>query len=154
MLDRILALVFLLLASIVSPAYFSFVAAPESQLILGTLVVVYIILGDPIAGLMFGVTLLLMYFRVYAAKYGVTILQLMRPNGAYPMTSLVTDYITPEHLHKAQNNIVNDEDYAMEMKGVQGVYGEAVYGAQGTDATMPGFDVPAPGESLDPLARA
>jgi len=48
-------------------------------------------------------------------------------------------YITPEHLASAQDNVVDKKNAEMEIKGITGVYGEAVYGAQGTDTTMPGY---------------
>jgi len=49
------------------------------------------------------------------------------------------DYITPEHLRSAQNNIIIDEEnYKKEWKGIQGVYGEDVYGAQGLEI-LPGY---------------
>jgi hypothetical protein len=145
--DRIFALVVLIATTVVPIQALSVVVVPEVQLILGTLVVLYLLLRDPIAGLLLGLALLLAYFRVFRAKYGVAWNPLRSTN--YPMSSLVTDYITPEHLHDAQSNVVDERDYAVEIKGVKGVYGEDVYGAQGLDAKLlPGYGEIPPGEMV------
>jgi hypothetical protein len=151
--DRIVALFVLIVATLAPIRFLGFVVIPEMQLILGTLVVLYLLIRDPLSGLLLGVALLLMYFRVFAAKYGFTWKNIIKPLSKksahqYPMVpSLVSDYITPDHLRSAQNNIVDDKDYQIEVKGIDGIYGETVYGAQGMDPTMPGFgEVPMGGE--------
>lgn len=144
--DRIFAVLLLLIATLVPTRVLNVVTIAEVQLILGTLVVLYLLLRDPVAGLIMGIALLMAYFRAYRAKYGITWNPFSK--DTYPMSSLVTDYITPEHLKNAQNNVVNETDYAKELKGIQGVYGEEVYGAQGLDNTMPGWGEVPPGEEI------
>lgn len=147
--DRIFALVILIVATLLPIKVLEFVVIPEAQLILGTLVVLYILMRDPLAGLVMGLALLITYFRVFAAKYGFSWKHWMSKRKTdYPMASLVTDYITPDHLRSAQNNVVDERDYSIELKGINGVYGEEVYGAQGLDAKMPGFGEQPLGEDL------
>lgn len=138
--DQIFALIVLIAATLLPEEMLSFVVIPEVQLILGTLVVLYIVLRDPVAGLLLGVGLLIAYFRVFSKKFGFSLKQLFNRGGnTYPMSSLVTDYITPQHLKDAQNNVVDTDNFSKELKGIQGVYGEDVYGAQGLDQKMPGY---------------
>jgi hypothetical protein len=85
-----------------------------------------------------------MYVRVYARMYGIRLGLPTNPNAIsniYPMKSLVKQYITPENLKDAQDNTFNATNVNVGMKGVKGVYGEEVYGAQGLDKIMPGFDI-------------
>lgn len=120
---------------------------PEIQLLLGTVVVLYLVLKDAIAGLIAGFALLIVYFRVYADMMGVSFQEVIGLNSPSlqslwsmtPFSSKEVPYITPENLLSAQNNVVNTSNYEAEMKGVRGVYGEDVYGAQGMDKTMPGY---------------
>lgn len=135
--DRVFAVILLLLASLVPSKALFLVTVAEVQLILGTLVVLYLLLRDPMAGLLMGLALLMAYLRAYRAKYGITWNPFQK--DTYPMASLVSDYITPQHLKDAQSNVVDEASYSTELKGIQGVYGEEVYGAQGLDAAMPGW---------------
>lgn len=153
MYDRILALILLFVATFIPVELVTFVVRPEVQLVAGTLIVLYLVLQDAIAGFIAGVALLVLYFRVYAAKLGITVQQALGLDRVSNMWKSMTDssssaYITPEHLHSAQNNVVDPANYAAEMKGIRGVYGEEVYGAQGIDKTMPGFS-PVLGEDVN-----
>lgn len=144
--DRIFAVILLLVATLVPSRALQIVTVAEVQLVLGTFVVLFLLLRDPLAGLIMGGALLITYFRAYRAKYGITWTPFQK--DTYPMSSLVSDYITPEHLKSAQNNVVDESNFAVELKGIQGVYGEPVYGAQGLDNTMPGFGEVALGEEI------
>lgn len=154
MLDRIFGVIMVLLATLLPPQVFSLVTYPEVQLILGTLIAVYIIAADAIAGMLMGVAVLIMYFQVYAHSFGISVYDLIKSSysPSYHSTSLVSRYVSPEHLEKAQTNVVDPLHYDVEVKGVEGVYGEPVYGAQGITSNkemLPGFDVePEPGLSL------
>ena len=69
-------------------------------------------------------------------KYNISFYE--KEYNKYPMNSLVTnEYITEQHLKDAQNNVVNNSN---EYIGIKGVYGEPVYSSQGIDKIMPGFD--------------
>ena len=150
MIDRILAIILVLFAAIVPTKYIQYVMIPEVQMILGTLVVLYILLGDAAAGCIMGIAVLLMYFRAYSEKMGISWKSLITPKQAYS-SPLVTDYITPDHLERAQTNVVDPDNLAVEMKGITGVYGEEVYGAQGMDASLPGYAKPYSGIELDSM---
>jgi hypothetical protein len=147
MYDRILALILLFVATFVPTEMVGFMVRPEIQLLLGTVVVLYLVLKDAIAGLIAGLALLIVYFRVYADMMGVSFQEVIGLNSPSlqslwsmtPFSSKEVPYITPENLLSAQNNVVNTSNYEAEMKGVRGVYGEDVYGAQGMDKTMPGY---------------
>jgi hypothetical protein len=147
------ALVVLLVALMLDPDNFAFMVNPEVQVVLGILVIAIILFHNAASGLILGIAVLIMYLRVHSKQYGVDInlSSMFRPlteklsSAKYPMGSLVKNYITPQNLIDAQNNIYDKTNFTTEMKGIKGVYGEPVYGAQGTDKTMPGYDSYAPG---------
>lgn len=148
MISRLLALVFLVFATMVSLPYVRFVIRPDVQLILGTVITLYIVMWDAVTGFIFGLSLLILYLRVYGNTFGLTWNQVLGIDRINRPSSSSMPYITPEHLESAQNNIVNQMDYNTEMKGITGVYGEEVYSAQGTDSLMPGFENTLRGEPI------
>lgn len=140
MLDRVVALLFVIAAAIVPIKMLDMLDSQIVQFICACIVVLWMVFMDVYAGLLLGAALMMAYFRLHSQHilgWGWGGLGDLRKAG--PMANLVQDYITPEHLHSAQSNVVDITDYDTEMKGIKGVYGEAVYGAQGMDATMPGF---------------
>ena len=139
MIMRMFSLLMIIMASIIDPSLIMFIVKPEVQLVLGTIIIAIILFNDPTSGLLLAVAILIAYSRVYSTKYGVSLFSKKELKEGYPMKSLVSEYITPQNLEDAQNNIVNDESYKLEVKGITGVYGEQVYGAQGTDKNMPGY---------------
>lgn len=151
------AVAVLLIAIVLDADHFRFMTNPEVQVVAGTIVVATLLFDSVLAGVILGVSILIMYVRVYAKTYGITLdlASLFNTgksagNGKYPMRSLVTDYITPEHLKDAQDNIFDETNFSKEMVGVRGVYGEPVYSAQGTERSplgtvIPGYDSYAPG---------
>lgn len=139
MIHRVSALVVLLVAALLPVSWFSWIQRPEVQLILATIAVGLMVVVDIYTGLLLTAALLILYFRYYTHAIGPWVrddLPNMTLRTGGPMQNLVTKYITPEHLHDAQSNMVSDET---EVKGIQGVYGEPVYGAQGLDHVMPGL---------------
>lgn len=143
MFDRILGIALILVATLVPASYLEVITYAEVQLVLGTLIVIYILLGDAIAGLLVGIAVLIMYFQAYAYKFGTTWYDVISTAVAEPRkksSSLVANYVTPDDLVRAQTNIVDPMNANVEMKGIEGVYGEEVYGAQGMDPTIPAFD--------------
>ncbi len=135
----------LIIAVFLDSSYFEHITQPDVQVVLGTLVIAIVLFDNVIAGLIIGLSVLIMYMRVYVTKFGITI-NLWNWDGdgsqssKYPMKTLFNEHVTAANLKDAQNNVVNDGDYEKEMVGVKGVYGEAVYSAQGTDKLMPGLD--------------
>ena len=147
------AIFILLVAIFVDAFYIQNIIQPDIQVVLGTIVVTIILLDNVVAGLILGLAVFVMYMRVYTDKYGITFDMLMsstskRNSGKYPMKSLLKEYITPEHLKNAQDNTFDDDDFDKSMVGIEGVYGEAVYSAQGIDKVMPGLEKYAPLEQM------
>ncbi len=137
MIDRIIALLVVIVAAVVPLNTLGFVKSQVMQFVLACVVVLWMIFMDVYAGLMLGIALLIAYFRMnsqHILSWGWG-----NRRNAGPMTTLVQDYITPENLHDAQTNVVSVGDYGVELKGIDGVYGEPVYGAQGMDKVMPGW---------------
>jgi hypothetical protein len=134
----------LIIAVFMDSSYFEHITQPDVQVVLGTLVIAIVLFDNVIAGLIIGIAVLIMYMRVYVTKFGITINLWNWDKGmssnAYPMKTLFNQHVTAANLKDAQNNVFNDDDYDKEMVGVKGVYGEAVYSAQGTDKLMPGLD--------------
>jgi MFS superfamily sulfate permease-like transporter len=149
---RILAIAVLLVSLLVDTSDLKDVVKPEVQIIFGIAIVAIIMFVDSITGLIFGLTLLLVYLRVYAKMYNIKLDSLVdiqnllmsdvnkNPNDStnYPNESLVgINYITPKNLEDAQNNIVDGK--ASQYVGIQGIYNQGVFGAQGMDDKYPGF---------------
>jgi Mg2+/Co2+ transporter CorB len=137
MLDRVIALLVVIVAAVVPFDVLAFIKSEVVQFVLACIVVLWMIFMDVYAGLLLGVALLIAYFRMNSQHILSWSWNWGRNKG--PMATLVQDYITPENLHDAQNNVVSISDYSTEMKGIDGVYGEPVYGAQGMDKVMPGW---------------
>jgi hypothetical protein len=154
MIDRIAATLGLLGAMVVPTDVVSFFQLREVQFIAAVLVVIITILYDYLSGLILGLALVVIYYRLhmrYMKEYGsVTGLpkhkvedvaldnEDVRKGG--PMVSLFKDYITPANLSNAQNNVFSDDNSTKELLGIKGVFGEDVYGAQGMYPGMPGLD--------------
>ena len=145
-----LGLVVLLIAIIIDSDHFKFIIKPEYQVIIGTIVIAIILFDNALAGLLFGLTVIVMYTRVIARKYGINldILSALNKNTkeysytqntvlkqGSPMRKLVKDkkYITPANLLDAQNNIVDTKNYTNSYIGIPEIYGQPVYSAEGID---------------------
>jgi hypothetical protein len=149
MLVKILSVIVLLYALLIDVKHTQFIINPDIQLLLGTIVIAIIVFFDAVNGLILGLSLLIIYLRVYFKKYNINISEILtgkRNLSNYPNTSLVSAYVTPENLENAQTNVISSETYNSEIKGFTGVYNEKVYGAQGIDNSMPGYASPFPGE--------
>lgn len=136
---RIIGLALLLPATLIKPTSLDFMIRPEIQIVLAAVVVFSVLFVDHIFGFILGVSALVLYARVFIHKYGRS------SNGfGYPMASLFngknTSYITPENLKDAQNNVVDPTDINVPYVGAKGIYGEAVYSAQGLDTNLPGLE--------------
>jgi hypothetical protein len=141
MLVQVLSLIVLLLFTIAPLSIFEMFLQPELQLIVATIVVATIVLYDAYTGFILSLAAIVLYFRLYGGN--LTPFDDMDDDAARkkgPMANLVTKYITPQHLQAAQSNDVQGERTDSEIVGIQGVYGEPVYGAQGLDKGMPGFE--------------
>jgi len=173
MLPKIISLVFLLASALIDINYVQFIINPDIQLLLGTIVIAIIVFFDAISGLILGLSLFVLYLRVYSKKYNIDIRKIItnksndssnyirkiitnnsNDSSNYPMKSLVSgSYVTPKDLENAQNNIVDIEGYSKEIKGFSSPHNEPVYGAQGIDPSMPGYGSPLPSVSFESTSR-
>lgn len=159
---RAMAVLLLLPAALMPVEKMGWARSMEVQLVLATLVLVFLLV-DPIAGLILGLVLLLVYARVYRRLApagpqpwlgGMGGSSSSAPVGGGPaargqgLEAMQRQYITPALLKDAQNNIVSTKAYDTEIVGFAPVRGEKIYGAQalGDQGLTPGFDpMAAPG---------
>lgn len=129
---RILGLSALITATMISPRSFYALTRADIQVIIAAVVIFTILFVDHIFGFILGLSALVLYSRVFMDKYGIS------PRKALSVN--VTDYITPKNLEDAQSNVFDAAKVNEPYKGVSGVYGEAVYSAQGLDMQLPGLE--------------
>ncbi len=134
---RIIFLVILIFVALVDIKQIDFALEKEWQYIFSLGILFTLIFVDIVSGFIFGLILATIYVRLYDIK----ILPEDQREGRKGYHEKDLEFITPLHLKKAQSNVVSDINYAKEYKGIEGVYGEAVYGAQGIDAKNPGYSV-------------
>lgn len=139
MLNRIIALLVVIAAALVPEDSLEFLQSRVVEFVAAFVVVATIIVYDMYTGLLLGVALMVAYFRLHSQMILSWGFWRKENRNGGPMANLVQDYITPEHLESAQSNVFDPADYSIELKGIDGVYGEPVYGAQGLDPEMPGY---------------
>lgn len=128
---RAFSLVLLILASLFEVNKDSLLLKREILFIISTSIVLIILLVDAITGFILALAVITLIVKMYNIK-------LPWINEDKNAEKLI-EYITPEDLKNAQNNIViEDNQYEKEWKGIKGVYGEDVYGAQGLEI-LPGY---------------
>jgi len=129
---RVLALIVLITISVLDFKFLSFVLKKEWMYLISTLIVLVMIFVDTITGFILALAIITLIIKMYNVRipWGYT----QKNKNEKTM-----DYITPEHLRSAQDNvIIAEEQYNKEWHGIQGVHGEQVYGAQGLEI-LPGF---------------
>lgn len=132
---RILGLGILITATLIDPTPFKVLTRADIQIVFAALIVFVILFVDHIFGFMIGLSVLVIYSRVFVNTYGV------RPFGNKVTEGQVSAYVTEQHLDNAQNNIVDAAHVDEPYKGVNGMRGEAVYSAQGLDRDLPGMEL-------------
>ena len=129
---RALALLVLILVALVDFKFLSVLLKKEWLYVIAVVILFVLLFVDPIAGFIFGLAMVTLIVKMYNVRL---------PWG-YTSTKKdddVLNFVTPDHLRNAQNNIIIEEDaYEKDYKGIEGVYGEEVYGAQGLDV-FPGY---------------
>lgn len=113
-----IALVLLILVGVVDPIYYQFSLQKEWMYMISVLILIVILLLDTIAGILFGITLVMAYIKLYGVSFP--------PLRKKKITEHLIDDITPEHLRNVQSNIV--DDLSPDYKGIDGV---GVYSSQG-----------------------
>lgn len=131
---RIIFLVLLIAVALIDVQYIDFALQKEWQYILSLGILFTLIFVDIVTGFIFGLIMATIYIRLYDIKL---LVPSDKEKTGFREKDL--DFITPLHLKKAQTNIVSETDYDKEYKGIEGVYGEPVYGAQGLDREKPGY---------------
>jgi len=128
---RVLALLILILVAVIDYRLESFLLNKEWLYAISVVILIFLLFADPITGFILGLAIITLIIKMYNIKFPWA----DKNNN----TEELLEYITPEHLRDAQSNIVIDEqDYEKEWKGIKGVYGEEVYGAQGLEI-LPGY---------------
>ena len=129
---RALALLVLILVALLDFKFLSVLLKKEWLYVIAVVILFVLLFIDPIAGFIFGLAMVTLVVKMYNVRL---------PWG-YTSTKKdddVLNFVTPEHLRNAQTNIIIEEDaYEKDYKGIEGVYGEDVYGAQGLDV-FPGY---------------
>lgn len=117
---RVLALVLLILVTVVNPKYYRFTIEKEWLYIISVSILIVLILLDGVVGTLFLMTLIAAYIKLYDIRFA-PIAKKNKDSGK------MLEDITPEHLRKAQNNVVDEStpDY-------KGIDGTGVYTAQGS----------------------
>jgi hypothetical protein len=136
---RVASLCLLVLSALLDVFMLRWLQRPELQLVLGVLIVMILLVYDALTGIALAIALIVAFYRLHLDAIGVSFWETGPKYYDGGMVGLVQKYITPEHLENAQNNVVDKKNASIEMKGISGVYGEPVYGAQGMDVNMPGY---------------
>lgn len=120
---RLASLVLLIIIIIADDfPFYEKMKTPETQLFLAILTLLGIYF-DPIFGLIFGVTLLVIYYEIYKKiiiKHEAENKDDKTEEDEHRCDKPIElDYITPEQLLAAQNNIFDVDNYNSEIKGVE-----------------------------------
>jgi hypothetical protein len=128
---RVLSLLALILAAVVDYRFEAILLNKELLYVIAVGILIFLLFVDPITGFILSLAVITVIVKMYNIKFPWS----DKNNN----TETLLEYITPEHLRDAQNNVVIDEEqFEKEWKGIQGVYGESVYGAQGLEI-LPGY---------------
>ena len=128
---RAFALLILILIAILDFKLLSVLLKKEWLYVLSVVILFILLFVDPIAGFILALAMITLIVKLYNIRL---------PWGYRTKEEEdVLNFVTPEHLRNAQTNIIIEEDaYEKDYKGIEGVYGEEVYGAQGLDV-FPGY---------------
>lgn len=129
---RAFALLVLILIAILDFKLLSVLLKKEWLYVLSVVILFIFLFMDPIAGFILALAMITLIVKMYNIRL---------PWGYRTKEDDddILNFVTPEHLRNAQTNIIIEEDaYEKDYKGIEGVYGEEVYGAQGLDV-FPGY---------------
>lgn len=132
---RIIAVLLLLIVAIADDfPFYSKMKDAKTQFVLAIITIGFI-LFDTIFGFIMGLVLMLIYYEIYKK-----IKKIKKSSGDNTVNNekkinpIMMDYITNEHLVSAQNNVVTENNYNTEVKGLlKGFNNEGMYSAQGID---------------------
>lgn len=140
---RVVALLCLLASALIPLQPLQIFKRAEIQLLVATIVCIILVLFDVYTGVILGVTLIMMYYRLYEHT-----IYSLAPDTRHadevknkgPMACLMNKYITDDHLRIAQNNVVDPSQLDTLVIGVPGMNSEQVFSAQGTYKKISGLD--------------
>jgi hypothetical protein len=128
---RTLALILMILIGVSDPSTINFaILNPIWLYIISIAIFITLLFADSVTAFIFATTLVIAYIKIYDVKFP----NLVKKQEARPIDLL--DTVTNEKLYDVQSNIV-DATAIDDYKGIAGVYGEEVYGAQGTVSELP-----------------
>lgn len=131
---RTLALILMILIGVSDPHTIKFtIINPIWLYIISIAIFLTLLFADGVTAFIFATTLLIAYIKIYDVKFPNLVKKAEKPVKR-PIDTL--DHVTSEKLYDAQSNIV-DATAVDDYKGIAGVYGEEVYGAQGTVSELP-----------------
>lgn len=141
-ISRVLSLILFVASLLVPVTYFRWLMHETVLIVIGTIVIFLMVLWDIPSGLFLSGALLVCMYRLHVNQLNVFGWISSKEDGDLLRTKAL--YTTQEHLERIQTNVYDKDSLEKEMVGIEGVYGEKVYSAQGQGSeneTIPGFDV-------------
>lgn len=139
---RFFAIVTILALALVPEQHLQLFKKSEIQMLVATFVALVVMLHDVSAGLLCGVGVLIVYYRLYNDIFITAIQQRasdVRDKG--PMACIMgSRYITDDDLKNAQTNIIDASQIDTQIIGISDVDREQVFGAQGMYKKISGID--------------
>lgn len=138
---RIISLIFLIVITIIDIPINKRLKDPQYQFIIAFCILFILLVIDTGVGFILALSFLIIYFKIYNKFFISNLLNNTNKSGdtnklGDTNNNIITklNYVSPEHLLSAQNNIIDIDNYNTEIKGFKkGYNNENVYGAQGID---------------------
>jgi hypothetical protein len=137
-LTRVIALVLLVAVLVVQIPYFSWVRNETLLILVGGAAIFLLVLWDMATGFLLALALLVALYRTHVNHLNVFGWISSHQDNDYSLRTKSL-YTTADHLERAQTNVVDKVAFEKEMVGIQGVYGEPVYSAQGLNTDRSAF---------------
>lgn len=125
---RSISLLFLIASALVELEPGSKLLNKETLFVISNAIVLILIFVDAITAFILALAVITLIVKMYSVKLPWSY-EIDKNNSVK-----LVDYITPENLENAQSNLVISKvSYDKGYKGIEGVYGEDVYDAQGLE---------------------
>lgn len=147
---RLICLIFLLVVLFYQQDINHKIKEPIIQIIIALIVIFVFIFIDPLSGFFIACSIFVIYYKLYSNNnFSLINGRLIKKNNNNE-NILYNNYISNEHLIKAQNNIISDPDN--ELNGFDNLLDKKeVLGAQGLSEIMNGYNENYMGAELDEL---
>lgn len=116
---------------------------PQVQVMVAVIIMFVFVFIDPLSGFFLACSIFVMYFKLFNKDgNGKNLSNLIRKNEDKNEddTTHFGNYITPEHLKSAQDNVISDINNEITPFDNFDQNNATVYGAQGLSNEMPGFN--------------